>query len=116
MKESKALATTQEVTQLYKKGKRILADEGTKEKIAVRVMEVEAPSWLTVKLGLTLNRGNYESIRADVSTTIPHYEEEKDDAFLYALKETERRLMAVLGDENAVSDLYETAKEAFKNG
>ena len=111
-----ALPVTQQVTRMYKKGKRITEDSGDQETLEIRVLEVENPSWLTVKLGLTLNRGNYESVRADVSTTIPHYEEEKDDAFLYALGETEKRLMAVMGDGDVVSDLVENAKEALKNG
>lgn len=112
----KAIPVTQVVSRMYKKGRRIVSEDVEKETIEVRLMEIENPSYLSLKLGLTLNRGNYEAVKADVSTTIPYYEEEKDDAFLYALKETERRLMAVMGDKDAVSDLFETAKEAFKNG
>jgi len=114
--KKKALPVTQTITRMFKKGRRITKDDGESETLDVLVFETDEVSHLTVKLGLTLNRGNFESVKVDVSTTIPHYEEEKDDAFLYALKETERRLPAVVGDENAVSDMFETAKEAMKNG
>ena len=53
------------------------------EKISVRRFRVE-PAYVRVNVGMTKNMGNYESLRVDVSLTIPCYTEEIDKVFAMA--------------------------------
>ena len=50
------------------------------EKLSVRKFLVE-PAYVRVNAGMTKNMGNYESLRIDVSLTIPCYTEEVDKVF-----------------------------------
>lgn len=49
-------------------------------KIEVRKFDVE-PAYVRANYGLTINLGNYESARCDVSVTLPCYVEEVPAAF-----------------------------------
>ena len=62
------------VTKQFAEGKRQGPEEESVEGIDVRIFETENVSSISVKLGLTVNLGNYESCRADVMVTVPHYE------------------------------------------
>ncbi len=50
------------------------------EKLKVRKFLVE-PAYVRVNAGMTKNMGNYESLRVDVSLTVPCYAEEIDKVF-----------------------------------
>lgn len=50
------------------------------EKLSVRKFLVE-PAYVRVNAGMTKNMGNYESLRVDVSLTVPCYTEEIDRVF-----------------------------------
>lgn len=50
-------------------------DESRPKNIEVRKFEVE-PAYVRVSAGMTKNMGNYESLRVDVSVSIPCYAEE----------------------------------------
>jgi len=50
------------------------------EKLSVRKFLVE-PAYVRVNAGMTKNMGNYESLRVDVSLTLPCYPEEVDKVF-----------------------------------
>lgn len=63
-------------TQYSKKG----VEENTETKIEVRRFDVE-PAYVRANYGLTINLGNYESARCDVSVTLPCYVEEIPAAF-----------------------------------
>jgi len=102
------------VTKQFAEGKRQGPEEESVEGIDVRIFETENVSSISVKLGLTVNLGNYESCRADVMVTVPHYEEERDDAFLYALGHCERKLQAVVGDKSEAKALVDRARKAMK--
>lgn len=55
-----------------------MGEETSREKhIHVRKFEVE-PAYVRVNVGSTKNMGNYESLRVDVSITMPCYAEEVD--------------------------------------
>jgi hypothetical protein len=58
-----------------------LGVEGERQEvIAVRKFEVE-PAYVRVNAGVTKNMGNYESLRIDVSLSVPCYVEEMDTVF-----------------------------------
>lgn len=52
----------------------------TEELDVERFPEGVEPAWVNAKKGLTLNLGNYESVRFDVSITLPCYREEVEAA------------------------------------
>lgn len=54
---------------------------------------VTEPASVRVSLGMTVNLGNYESARIDVSLTVPCYKEEVEDAFEYAREWVEARTL-----------------------
>jgi hypothetical protein len=53
-------------------------EESEREDIEARKFAVE-PAYVRVNAGVTKNMGNYESLRVDVSITVPCYTEEVDD-------------------------------------
>ena len=53
------------------------SEKNRTEKLQVRKFMVE-PAYVRVNAGMTKNMGNYESLRVDVSVTIPCYPEEID--------------------------------------
>lgn len=73
-------------------------DDGkrTTEKLSVRKFLVE-PAYVRVNAGMTKNMGNYESLRLDVSLTVPCYAEEIAEVF----PEVADRVSAYLEEELA---------------
>lgn len=59
---------------------------------------VTEPAKVSVAMGLTLNLGNYETARIDVSMLVPCYREEADAAYKYAHGWVEGRLAAEVED------------------
>lgn len=59
---------------------------------------VTEPAKVSVGMGLTLNLGNYEAARIDVSLFVPCYREEADEAYKYAHGWVEGRLAAEVED------------------
>lgn len=55
-------------------------EKNRNEKLNVRKFMVE-PAYVRVNAGMTKNMGNYESLRLDVSLTVPCYAEEIDAVF-----------------------------------
>lgn len=53
---------------------------------------VTEPAKVSVGMGLTVNLGNYESARIDVSVVVPCYREEIDDAYAFAHRWAETRI------------------------
>lgn len=51
-----------------------------------------SPASVTINYGLTMNLGNYESARCDVSITVPCYTEEIDEALKWASEKVEERI------------------------
>jgi len=59
------------------------------------------PAKVSVGMGLTLNLGNYESARIDVSLVMPCYREEAEAAYTFARNWVEERLTAEVKDIRA---------------
>ena len=53
-------------------------EEESKETISVQKFETD-PAYVRVNAGTTKNLGDYESLRVDVSVSVPCYKEEIDD-------------------------------------
>lgn len=69
-------------------------EEHKRTVLAVRRFASE-PAYVRVNAGSTKNLGNYESLRVDVSITVPCYPEEIDDVFPRVADE----VAALLDDE-----------------
>jgi len=113
MADSKPVTAT--VTRQFFEGKRLVDEDEKSETIEVLTFQDGvAVASQSVKLGLTVNLGNFESVRADVMVTVPHYEEERDDAFLYALGHCEKKVKLVFGSKSDAQDLVKLARKAMK--
>lgn len=66
-------------------------EENEDKDMEVRRFESE-PAYVRANYGLTINLGNYESARCDVSVTLPCYMEEIDAAFVEAWKIAKREI------------------------
>jgi hypothetical protein len=55
-------------------------EEVSNERIRIRPF-ISAPASISVKAGITINLGNYESARVDVMLTMPCYPEEVDQVY-----------------------------------
>lgn len=56
------------------------SEEVSNERIRIRPF-ISTPASISVKAGVTINLGNYESGRVDVMLTMPCYPEEVDDTY-----------------------------------
>ena len=116
MGDHTARASMITVAKQFNKGKRIISRDESREDIDILVFETEDIASTSVKLGLTINLDHYESCRMDVMVTVPHYEEERDEAFLYALDQAEQKLQLVTGDKQGATDMVDRARNAMKDG
>lgn len=86
------------VTRQYFAGKEPSSKPETKnEELTVRLFATE-PAKVSVSNGLTLNLGNFESARLDVSVSVPCYREEIDDAYVFALNWVNNRISAEVSE------------------
>lgn len=83
--------TTITVTKHYKLQSGEAEADPVDETIEVTKFDTE-PAVVHVGFGLTLNLGNYESARLDVSIRVPCYKEQVDDAYAAAKKWVEARV------------------------
>lgn len=113
-RKTTAQAAVMTVTRQFFNGKRLVDEDEERETIDIMKFETDTPSSTSVKLGLTVNLANYESCRTDIMVTVPHYEEERDDAFLYALGHAEQKVRLVFGDKSAAKTLVSQARKAMK--
>jgi len=65
------------------------------------------PARVRVGLGLTINRGNFESARIDVSVELPCYKEEVEEVYRVAQQFVEERI------QKEVAELNESHKKAL---
>lgn len=70
-------AATVASTKVLISSKYLGQDESHPKTVEVTKFEVE-PAYVRVSAGMTKNMGNYESLRLDVSVTMPCYAEEVD--------------------------------------
>jgi hypothetical protein len=85
----KAPATATITRRFFKieKGKQVAVPEGAKdeqETLEVRLFQT-VPAEVGLAFGLTINLGNFEGARVDVSLKMPCYAEEKDDCYEHVL-------------------------------
>jgi len=83
--------TTITVTKQYKLQSGEAEADPTNETIEVTKFDTE-PAKVRVGFGLTINLGNYESARLDVSVEVPCYKEQVDDAYAAAKGWVEERV------------------------
>jgi len=72
---------------------RFVREGDSSEVVEVSKFETE-PAKVTRGYGLTLNLGNYESARVDVSVTVPCYVEDIDKADKWAASWVQKRIEA----------------------
>lgn len=77
------------VVSQYSENKRITAEEETNEIIAVIEFDTKHVASVSAKYGVTLNMGNFDSVRFDAMITIPCYTEEVDSAMTFAAEKAE---------------------------
>jgi len=82
------------VTMMYKDGTLLKSRD---EKLVVREFEVE-PARVRCSLGLTLNLGNFESLRIETGVDIPCYLEEVEQAQKFCYKTAENELSRIKGE------------------
>jgi len=74
-----------EVSKQYKNGSRVVEDDTESEILAVhRFPEGVNPAHVGFNASITVNLGNYESVKVGVLVSLPAYPEEIDDAFVAA--------------------------------
>jgi hypothetical protein len=78
-------------SQFVKSGKPV-GDEETAEHMIEVATFATTPAEVEAKMGLTVNLGNYESLRVDVGVKLPCYKEEIDQAQMVAFEMVERTL------------------------
>src|SRR4051812_42401043 len=88
------LQTAAVVTRQFFEGKEPSSAPDTKNEVITVHRFLTEPAKVSVSKGLTLNLGNYESARIDVSVVVPCYREELDWAYKYADGWVESRLNA----------------------
>lgn len=80
-------------SQFVKAGKPTGEPVTKEDMILVDTFETE-PAVVEAKVGLTLNLGNYESLRIDAGVTLPCYKEEVEKAHDLAFQLAEQRVFA----------------------
>lgn len=80
------------------------SDDSDQEVICVTAFpEDVVPATVGVTMGLTINMGNYEFAKIDVTCSIPCYREEMNEAHLWASKFAEERLQKEVGEIRALA-------------
>ena len=77
--------------QFLKSGQPVGDEKREEDMILVDAFEV-APAQTTAKLGMTVNLGNYESLRVDVGVSVPCYKEEIPAATQFCFDFAEKKL------------------------
>lgn len=80
-------------SQFLKAGKEVGEEEHKENLIIVDAFET-TPASVNAKLGMTINLGNYESLRVDVGVVLPCYKEEIEHAQNLAFQIIERELFS----------------------
>ena len=62
---------------------------------------VTQPATVNAEVGVTINIGNFESVRVHIGLTVPCYKEEIDDCFQYAKDFVEQKVKAESADVRA---------------
>ena len=84
-------AGTISVNRAFVKTGKTEKNEVLEEKMMVHEF-ASSPAEVGFSLGMTMNIGDFESVRLDISVKMPCYVEEVDDAYVYVQKWAEDRL------------------------
>ena len=87
------LPTQALVTRQFRSGGKDVGEPEQIEEVLEIHRFVTTPAQVKLALGKTINLGNYEFLRVDVSLTVPCYKEEADAAFEYAQAWVEDRTL-----------------------
>lgn len=74
-------------------GKPVGKEETSENMILVDVFDTE-PATVQAKMGMTINLGNFESLRVDVGVSLPCYKEEVSDAHAAAFRIVQQELFS----------------------
>jgi len=77
--EKKLAESKMWVRRHYKRMGKETGDDYDENQLAVDVFET-APANVSCSMGMTINLGNYESLRVEVGVVLPCYKEEVEDA------------------------------------
>lgn len=100
-KKSHSVSAVATVSRQFFEGKNPVSELETKNETLQVQQFVTDCAKVTVSKGLTLNLGNYESARVEISVTFPCYREEVDAAYKYADSWVEQRLGAEVSSVRA---------------
>ena len=77
--EKKMTESKMWVRRHYKRVGKEIGDDYDETRLAVDVFETE-PAQASCSMGMTINLGNYESLRVEVGVVLPCYKEEVEEA------------------------------------
>ena len=80
-----------QVSRIYTEGGEIVREEADEETIEVRTFKSDVAT-IDFGIGMTLNLGNYESVRVNVGITLPTYIEQQEAAYASAKKFVDTKL------------------------
>ena len=101
MSKKKSEQAKKTVTLFYK-------GEHSKEEEEILDFEVE-PARVSMSMGMTVNLGNYESARLDVSVSLPCYREEVEYAYAHAREWVEEKITL---ETEMIKKFQDSAKKA----
>lgn len=84
---------------MHKKGKELSKDEDLQVKVKLFATQ---PAQIKYSIGGTVNIGNFESVRVDVSISVPCYREEIDEVFEASRDWADKRLNTELKKAQAL--------------
>lgn len=88
------------VSSQYKRSGVLMDEEHNENLIEVDSFGTD-PAYVKVSLGMTVNLGNFESLRVDAGVTLPCYKEEIDDAYDKAYSIAEKQLFSKVNEAKA---------------
>ena len=98
-KSEKQVPTTLLVTRQYLSHGVPKGPPETQEDTTVQIHRyVTQPATVNAEIGLTINIGNYESVRVHVGVTVPCYKEEVEDCYQWAKDFAESKAKAEAAD------------------
>ena len=89
--EEKQESSTIHVKRQFVVEGKVLSTEENEETIAVHKFVTE-PGAVGLSAGMTVNLGDYESVRVEVTSHMPCYREEEEEAWAFVKDKVEKRL------------------------
>lgn len=113
-KSEKQVPTTLTVTRQYVSHGQASGPPEVKEDTTLAVHRyLTAPAHVNAEIGLTINIGNFESVRVHVGVTVPCYKEEVEDCYQWAKEFVEAKVKAEAADVRATANAGKTQNQPF---